>query len=91
MDIANTAMKNIKLTHTLQKEVSYYLLMTQATQDQQEEFQRFLNDISPSLRMKVQMEIFMIAIKKNDLLAIIETKNEKHHKMLEKIVKCLEI
>lgn len=33
MDTARTAMKNIKLTHALQREVTYYLLMTQSMQD----------------------------------------------------------
>ena len=31
-------MKNIKLTRELQREVAYYLLMTQTMQDDQEEF-----------------------------------------------------
>ena len=50
--------------------------MTQANQDQQEEFQQFLEVISPTLRMKIQMEIFMEAIKKNELLKLIEHKHQ---------------
>lgn len=38
----------------------------------------FLNDISPSLRMKIKKEIFMEAIKKNELIIIIEPTNPKH-------------
>jgi signal-transduction protein with cAMP-binding, CBS, and nucleotidyltransferase domain len=41
--------------------------------------------------MKIQDEIFMIAIRKNELLKIIEPNNPKHEKMLELIVNRLEI
>ncbi|CDW83695.1 cyclic nucleotide-binding protein [Stylonychia lemnae] len=91
MDIANTAMKNIKLSLQLRNEVCYYLLMTRTTQDQQEEFQRFLDDISPSLRIEIQNEIFMIAIKKNELLMLVASKHDKHLKLIDIIVKNLEI
>jgi CRP-like cAMP-binding protein len=41
--------------------------------------------------MKIQKEIFMIAIKKNELMKMIEPHNPKHTKMLDLIVKRLEI
>jgi hypothetical protein len=41
--------------------------------------------------MKIQKEIFMIAIKKNELLKMIEPMNPKHSKMLDLIVQRLEI
>jgi hypothetical protein len=41
--------------------------------------------------MKIQKEIFMIAIKKNELLKMIEPLNPKHSKMLDLIVNRLEI
>ena len=37
-------------------------------QDEQEEFEKFLSDISPTLRQAIMKEIFTIAIKKNELL-----------------------
>jgi uncharacterized membrane protein len=41
--------------------------------------------------MKIQREIFMIAIKKNELLKIIGTKDDNIQKMLENIVEKLNI
>lgn len=64
-DTANTAMKNIIVSNKVQKRVREYLLNTQATQDQQEELQDFLKNISPSLRFKVLQHIFSGVLKLN--------------------------
>lgn len=58
IDLANTAMENINLSGDLIKEVVFFLLSTQTTQDSQEEFKSFLNHISPSLNAQVKQEIF---------------------------------
>lgn len=51
----------------------------------------FLNDISPSLRMKIKKEIFIEALKTNEMLIHLGTDNPKHLKMLGYMVERLEI
>jgi len=66
IDIANTAMKNMKLPEDIQRKVQDYLMYTQSTLDNQKELDMFLNMISPSLRLEVTQHIFMNAIENND-------------------------
>jgi len=42
----------------------------QSTSDKQEELDTFLEQISPSLRMKVQCEIFTVSIRKNSVIKV---------------------
>lgn len=58
MDTANTAMNNMHIPDTIQDEVREFMIYIQATQDQQEELQKFLQMISPSLKQKVAICIF---------------------------------
>ena len=56
-------MKNLKIPGQMQKNVREFIIYTQATQDQQYELQKFLDMISPSLKQKVAISIFSVAIK----------------------------
>jgi len=88
-DSANTAMKNLKLKSDVQKEVIYYLLSTQPTQDQQEDLKQFLDQISPSLRLKISSEIFSVTLERNNVLKGLGA--EERSEILANIVKKLEI
>ena len=63
--MANTSMKNMKLQEDLQLRIYEYLLQQQNTLDSQEEFQRFEEMISPSLKKKVLNFIYERIIKDN--------------------------
>eukprot|EP00347_Sterkiella_histriomuscorum_P022573 403337973 len=65
IDIANTAMKNMKLPEDLQRKVQDFMMYTQSNLDYQKQLDMFLNMISPSLRLQVTQHIFLIAISKN--------------------------
>ena len=60
-------MKNIRLPNDLSTEIRDYLVFTQSTLDQQQELDRFLSLISPSLKLKVSWQIFEGVIKDNPL------------------------
>jgi hypothetical protein len=65
IDSSNTAMSNMGLCGPVKHKVRMYLLNTQATQDQQEELEDFLNNISPSLKFKVLVHIFSGTLRSN--------------------------
>ena len=50
IDIANTSMKNMKLTEHIQANVRDFMMTTQSNLDDQKDLDYFLNVISPSLR-----------------------------------------
>eukprot|EP00347_Sterkiella_histriomuscorum_P000014 403377514 len=91
MDIVNTAISNLHLSEELKREIAYYMVQMQGTQEQQEEFQSFIEDIRPGLKKQIQREIFMIAIKKNELMQIMFSTKPQYLKMLEHIVDNLEV
>lgn len=66
-DTANTAMDNMQIPGHTRKKVREYLLNTQATQDQQEELNNFLKNISPSLRLKISEHIFAEVLRLNSV------------------------
>ena len=53
-----TAMKNLKLPAKTQRMVKDFMLSTQSTFDQQQELNKFLEMISPSLRFMVSSHIY---------------------------------
>lgn len=53
LDAANSVMAVEKIPHYLQEDVHDYLRSTQETRDNQEEFDKFLDQIAPSLKVKV--------------------------------------
>lgn len=65
IDVANTAMDNIHLPGELRQKVREYFQKVQTTQSQQDELDKFLEQISPSLKMKVQSQIFSTVLLKN--------------------------
>lgn len=58
LDTANTAMKNMQLPENLQLKISDYLLATQHTLAQQEEFEQFMKLIPPSQQTEVAHIIY---------------------------------
>ena len=55
----------MKVPTSTQDEVRKYLILIQATQDQQAELAKFLDMISPSLKQKVAVSIFSTILKRN--------------------------
>lgn len=88
-DICNTAMTNMLIPQMTRTKVREYLLNTQSTQDQQEELNNFLKNISPSLRFKVSIHIFSDALKNNMVLSFLIQKHEDT--LIQYIVRKLEI
>mmetsp|Transcript_36982 Transcript_36982/g.35697 ORF Transcript_36982/g.35697 Transcript_36982/m.35697 type:complete len:132 (-) Transcript_36982:1846-2241(-) len=75
VDTANTAMKNIDLDSKVQGDVRDYFIFTQSTLDQQQDLNRFLELISPSLKIKVQRCVFLKILKSNKVLAKVNDLN----------------
>lgn len=65
VDTANTAMKNLDIEPKLQEEVRDYFLFTQITLDEQQELEKFLELLSPSLKLEITIHIFGELMKKN--------------------------
>lgn len=61
---ANSAMKNLEIPENIQESVQRYLNYTQSTSDHQQELDRFLKMISPSLKEMVVKHISKEAILK---------------------------
>jgi hypothetical protein len=53
LDTINTAMSNLGLPAELKKTIKEYFINTFSRMDQQHELNRFFDDISPSLRLKI--------------------------------------
>jgi len=64
IDTANTAMKNLVIGPEVQQEVRNYFLFTQVTLDEQQELEKFLELLSPSLKLEVTIHIFAKLMKK---------------------------
>ena len=69
VDTANTAMKNMRLPEITQKQVQEFIFQTESTLDNQQEMDKFINAISPSLKDKVTQHIFGEAMKTNALFS----------------------
>jgi hypothetical protein len=69
-------MATIKLSYDHSQEIREFFNRTQSARDKQEEFDNFLQIISPSLKLKVQEEIFQKSIRNNKIAKfIIKTNN----------------
>lgn len=88
-DICNTAMANMGIPQVTRKKVREYLLNTQSTQDQQEELNDFLKNVSPSLRFKVSVHIFSDVLKNNHVFSLLIGKY--HESVIQYIVRQMEI
>ncbi|CAI2376170.1 unnamed protein product [Moneuplotes crassus] len=84
-DTCNTAMANMKIPQITRKKVREYLLNTQSTQDQQEELNDFLKNISPSLRMKVSVHIFSDILRNNKVFSFIIEKYQDSEYIVRKL------
>lgn len=71
IDSVNLAMHNIMLPLNLAKEIRDYVVMTQNKMDLQAELNRFLEMISPKLRLKVSWHIFNHIFETNFVLKTI--------------------
>lgn len=69
MEDANETMKNLKVPDTIQEEVKSYLSYTQSNLDHQNEFNKFLEMLSPSLRIQISKHINYDALISNKLLS----------------------
>lgn len=69
IDIANTAMKNLKIDKGLQLKIINFLLYTQSNRDHQRELEQFKDMISPSLQMEVNLFIFGDIVKMDCLIS----------------------
>ena len=65
VDVANTAMKTIRLPNEAQAQVRTYLITTQGTHHEQKELREFIDIISPSLKEKVAVSIFEKVVRRN--------------------------
>lgn len=67
MEYATETMKTIEISNELQDEVKTYLSYAHSRQDYQEDYDKFINILSPSLKQKVINNIFYISIRKNSI------------------------
>jgi len=87
VDTANTAMDNIMLPHHLQGKIRDYFLFTQATLDQQVELDKFLELISPSLKLKVYRHIFTEVLQGNNVIKSVMQESSELRASASKLIK----
>lgn len=75
LDAGNAVMTAIKLDYDTSQEIREFFNRTQSSRDGQEELDSFFDQISPSLKIKVQDEIFQKSISKNSIIIDIFNKN----------------
>ena len=69
IEFADETMKNLKITENLQDQVKLYLNYTRTSSDHQQELDKFLSMLSPSLRQQVSKHIFYDAINQNPIFS----------------------
>lgn len=89
LDTINTAMSNLGLPKWLKIEIKEYYINTSNRQDQQSELNHFLENISPSFRLKISYEIFHHSIHKNIVFNSLFHSNDST--IMQFIIKRLEI
>ena len=67
MEYATDTMNVLGLDDSVQEEVKHYLTYTQIKQDYQEDYEKFMTMLSPSLKQKVVNNINNISILKNPI------------------------
>ena len=82
IDNANTAMKDMHIGKHIMQSVREFLVLIQATREQQEELNKFYTMISPSLKERVAVQIFTDILKKNKGLK--EVVNKRMEEMKKK-------
>lgn len=91
MDLVNTAISNLNLSASLKREIAFYMVKIQNAQNEQEEFEQFMEEISPSLKKKIQEEVFIQTLHQNELIKLMHQSVPLNQKMLEDIVKYVEV
>jgi len=56
-------MKNIKLSHSLQRQVQDYLTLKQSDLENQKELDNLLSLLSPSLKLLVTQHVFLSSVR----------------------------
>ena len=69
IEFADETMKNLKINETLQEQVNIYLNYTRTSSDHQQELDKFLSMLSPSLKQQVTRHIFYDSIIQNPLFS----------------------
>ena len=67
VESATTTMRNMSIPENLQNKIQAYLISTQSTLDQQQEYDNFLKLLSPSLKREVTKHIFQESIACNPI------------------------
>ena len=65
IDVANTSMNNLQLKQDTKTDIRMYLISTQNTQYEQKQLKNFFDTISPTLKEKVLIEMFLDVLKSN--------------------------
>jgi hypothetical protein len=79
IDSANGVMNTIGLTKNLQDDIRGYFAKTKQTKNSQKMFDNFLEMIAPSLKLKIQNQIYIIVLKTNPVISSI-VNFERHEK-----------
>ena len=67
IEYATDTMKMLGLSDDIQDEVKHYLSYTQVKQDYQEDYDKFIALLSPSLKQKVVSNLFYLSLLKNPI------------------------
>ena len=65
IDVANTSMNNLQLKQDTKTDIRMFLISTQNTLYEQKQINNFLETISPTLKEKVLIEVFLDIMKSN--------------------------
>lgn len=68
LDTANTIMANIGLPDSVQDDIREFFTKSLVTREQQEELDKFLDQLSPSFKVQVQNRVFVESLKTNELV-----------------------
>ena len=68
LDTANTIMANIGLPDSVQDDIREFFTKSLVTREQQEELDKFLDQLSPSFKVQVQNRVFVETLKTNELM-----------------------
>lgn len=69
LETANETMKNLKIPDKIQDDVKSYLTYTQSTLDHQNELDKFLTMLSPSLKREISRHINLDALNQNQVFS----------------------
>lgn len=91
MDLVNTAISNLSLSADLKRKIAFYMVQIQNAQNEQEEFSQFMEEIQPSLKKKIQEEVFLQTLQSNELIKLMHQSGPETEKMIKYMVKYVEV